>query len=57
MVGASGATTTTIIFIYVLWRFPTFIRYVKAEGADPSVVVRLATFYNLNVSIYPQEMV
>lgn len=34
----------------MLWRFPRFIRHVKAEGADPTVVVRLVTFYQLNVS-------
>ena len=48
LVGASGSTSTTIAFLYVLWRFPRFIKHVKAEGADPTVVVRLATFYNLN---------
>ncbi|TFK90261.1 hypothetical protein K466DRAFT_485113 [Polyporus arcularius HHB13444] len=48
LVGASGSTSTTIAFLYVLWRFPRFIQHVKAEGADPTVVVRLATFYNLN---------
>ncbi|KAK7691931.1 hypothetical protein QCA50_005336 [Cerrena zonata] len=48
LVGASGSTITTICFLYVLWKFPAFIRHVKVEGADPSVVVRLATFYQLN---------
>ena len=48
LVGASVSTSTTIAFLYVLWRFPRFIKHVKAEGADPTVVVRLATFYNLN---------
>ncbi|KAI0365057.1 hypothetical protein BV20DRAFT_954964 [Pilatotrama ljubarskyi] len=48
LVGAAGSTSTTISFLYVLWRFPKFIRHVKEEGADPSVVVRLATFYQLN---------
>ncbi len=42
---------TTLAFLYVLWRFPKFIKHVKAEGADPTVVVRLATFYQLNVSV------
>lgn len=49
LVGASGSTLTTLAFLYVLWRFPKFIKHVKAEGADPTVVVRLATFYQLNV--------
>ncbi|KAI8971026.1 hypothetical protein BD414DRAFT_229465 [Trametes punicea] len=48
LVGSAGSTSTTISFLYVLWRFPKFIRHVKAEGADPTVVVRLATFYQLN---------
>ncbi|CDO76746.1 hypothetical protein BN946_scf184813.g16 [Trametes cinnabarina] len=48
LVGSAGSTSTTIAFLYVLWRFPRFIRHVKAEGADPTVVVRLATFYQLN---------
>ncbi|KAI0350635.1 hypothetical protein OH77DRAFT_1061049 [Trametes cingulata] len=48
LVGAAGSTSTTLSFLYVLWRFPKFIRHVKEEGADPTVVVRLATFYQLN---------
>ncbi|KAI9059909.1 hypothetical protein FKP32DRAFT_1657062 [Trametes sanguinea] len=48
LVGSAGSTSTTISFLYVLWRFPKFIRHVKAEGADPTVVVRLSTFYALN---------
>ncbi|KAI0774897.1 hypothetical protein BD413DRAFT_472444 [Trametes elegans] len=48
LVGSAGSTSTTVSFLYVLWRFPRFIRHVKAEGADPSVVVRLATFFQLN---------
>ncbi|KAI0943973.1 hypothetical protein AcV7_010358 [Taiwanofungus camphoratus] len=48
--GSSGSTSTTVAFLYVLWRFPGFIRHVKAEGADPAVVVRLATFFQLNLA-------
>ncbi|KAI1786324.1 hypothetical protein LXA43DRAFT_59240 [Ganoderma leucocontextum] len=48
LVGASGSTATTLAFLHVLWRFPKFIRHVKTDGADPAVVVRLATFYQLN---------
>lgn len=47
--GSSAGTVTTISFIYVLIRFPDFMRRVKAEGAEPDVVVRLTTFYQLNV--------
>ncbi|TFK44980.1 hypothetical protein BDQ12DRAFT_673903 [Crucibulum laeve] len=46
--GASAGTSTTICFLYVLAKFPGFIRHVKAEGAEPDVVVRLTTFYQLN---------
>ncbi|KAF8627650.1 hypothetical protein AX15_004343 [Amanita polypyramis BW_CC] len=48
LVGSSASTCTTICFFYVLARFPQFIQQVKAEGAQPTVVVRLATFYQLN---------
>lgn len=51
LVGSAGSTSTTITFLYVLWRFPKFISHVKSEGAEPTVVVRLATFYQLNVRI------
>ena len=50
--GSCGSLSTTVAFLYVLGRFPRFIRHVKAEGADPTVVVRLATFYQLNVSFF-----
>lgn len=50
LAGASAGTITTIFFLYVLARFPGFIVYVKEGGAEPDVVVRLATFYQLNVS-------
>ncbi|KAJ7478607.1 hypothetical protein B0H11DRAFT_1279069 [Mycena galericulata] len=46
--GSSAGTFTTVCFLYVLVRFPRFIRSVKAEGAEPDVVVRLSTFYHLN---------
>lgn len=32
-------------------RFPAFLRHVKAEGAQPDVVVRLSTFFELNVRV------
>ncbi|KAI0090800.1 hypothetical protein BDY19DRAFT_937553 [Irpex rosettiformis] len=50
LVGSAGSGGTTICFLYVLWCFPQFIRSVKSMGADPSVVVRLATFYQLNLA-------
>ncbi|KZS99521.1 uncharacterized protein LAESUDRAFT_816924, partial [Laetiporus sulphureus 93-53] len=48
--GSAGSLTTTVAFLYVLWSFPRFIRHVKSEGADPTVVVRLCTFYQLNLA-------
>ncbi|KAI0684001.1 hypothetical protein BC835DRAFT_1392312 [Cytidiella melzeri] len=50
LIGSSGSGGTSICFIYVLWQFPQFLKNVKAMGADPSVVVRLATFYQLNLA-------
>lgn len=50
LVGSSAGTSTTVAFLYILFRFPGFIHYVKEGGAEPDVVVRLATFYHLNVS-------
>ncbi|KAK7472276.1 hypothetical protein VKT23_000397 [Stygiomarasmius scandens] len=47
--GSSAGTLTTLCFIYVLIKFPGFINNVKSEGAEPDVVVRLATFYQLNI--------
>ncbi|KAG6840044.1 hypothetical protein C0991_009417, partial [Blastosporella zonata] len=38
LVGSAAGTTTTICFLYVLARFPSFIAHVKAEGAEPDVV-------------------
>jgi len=50
LIGSSASTATTLCFLYVLVCFPIFIRHVKEEGADPDVVFRLTTFYDLNVS-------
>jgi len=44
---------TNIAFLYVLARFPAFLRHVKAGGAEADVVVRLSTFYELNVRHFP----
>lgn len=49
LVGSSASTLINFIFIYVLSNFPSFIRQVKSGGAEPDVVVRLSTFYQLNV--------
>ncbi|THH18316.1 hypothetical protein EW146_g2637 [Bondarzewia mesenterica] len=49
LVGSSGSTFTNVAFVYVLARFPAFLRHVKAEGAEPEVVVRLSSFYEYNL--------
>ncbi|KAF8504868.1 hypothetical protein F5888DRAFT_1792296 [Russula emetica] len=50
LVGSLTSTGTNLLFIFILVRFPVFLRHVIAEGADPVVVVRLATFYELNLA-------
>ncbi|KAG1767484.1 hypothetical protein EV702DRAFT_751972 [Suillus placidus] len=48
LVGSSASTATTLLFLYVLARFPDFIRRVKADGGEPNIVLRLVMFYQLN---------
>ncbi|KAL1687882.1 hypothetical protein GGG16DRAFT_116527 [Schizophyllum commune] len=48
LVGAVAGTVTTVWFLYVIGKFPTFIAQVKAGGAEPAVVVRLFRFYQLH---------
>lgn len=48
LVGSSASMTTTLLFLYVLARFPEFIRRVKIDGGEPSIVLRLVMFYQLN---------
>ncbi|KAG1758711.1 hypothetical protein EDD22DRAFT_729772, partial [Suillus occidentalis] len=48
LVGSSASTATTLLFLYVLARFPEFIRKVKADGGEPNVVMRLVMSYQLN---------
>jgi hypothetical protein len=45
------STFTNVSFLYVLARFPAFLRHVRDEGASPDVIVRLAGFYELNVRV------
>ncbi|KAL5482986.1 hypothetical protein ACEPAI_8215 [Sanghuangporus weigelae] len=47
--GSVGDLVLTLAFIPILFRFPGFIRKVKAEGVDSSIIVRLRKFYELNV--------
>lgn len=48
LVGSSASTATTLFFLYVLARFPEFMRRVKADGGEPNIVLRLVMFYQLN---------
>ncbi|KAJ4471531.1 hypothetical protein J3R30DRAFT_3526248 [Lentinula aciculospora] len=50
LAGSAAGLATTLCFIYVLVRFPGFIRRVKLEGAEPEVLVRLTIFYQLNIT-------
>ncbi|KAH7871932.1 hypothetical protein F5051DRAFT_395862 [Lentinula edodes] len=50
LAGSAAGLATTLCFMYVLVRFPGFIRRVKFEGAEPEVVVRLTIFYQLNIT-------
>ncbi|EGO00817.1 hypothetical protein SERLA73DRAFT_32684, partial [Serpula lacrymans var. lacrymans S7.3] len=49
LVGSSASTSTTLLFLYVLARFPLFVRRIKDDGAEPDVVIRLVMFYQLNL--------
>ncbi|KZV97553.1 hypothetical protein EXIGLDRAFT_607910 [Exidia glandulosa HHB12029] len=48
-IGSIGSTFITILFLYVLWRFPAFLQGVRAGGAPPQVVVRLSGFHEINI--------
>ncbi|KAL4079325.1 hypothetical protein J3A83DRAFT_4154711 [Scleroderma citrinum] len=48
VVGSSASTLETLSFIFVLVRFPAFIRKVKDDGAAPNIIVRLVYSYQLN---------
>ncbi|KAH8110422.1 hypothetical protein DFH11DRAFT_1730338 [Phellopilus nigrolimitatus] len=49
LAGSVGDLVLTTAFIPILLSFPNFLRKVKAEGVDPSIVIRLRKFYELNV--------
>lgn len=48
LVGSSASTCETLGFLFVLFRFPAFIRKVKDDGAAPNIIVRLVYSYQLN---------
>lgn len=47
-VGSTASTCETLGFLFVLFRFPAFIRKVKDDGAAPNIIVRLVYSYQLN---------
>lgn len=49
IVGSVASTFTTLCFLYILARFPAFLRRVKLGGADTTVLTTLASFYRLNI--------
>lgn len=49
LIGSAAGTTTTILFLYVIVRFPGFVTLVRVGGAPPDVVARLQTFHRLNL--------
>ncbi|KAI5981301.1 hypothetical protein EDC04DRAFT_2001339 [Pisolithus marmoratus] len=48
LVGSAASTCETLGFLFVLFRFPAFIRKVKDDGAAPNIIVRLVYSYQLN---------
>ncbi|KAG9083319.1 hypothetical protein FRC07_013948, partial [Ceratobasidium sp. 392] len=46
--GSVGSLAITIWFMQVLWKFPSFLKRIRAENADPEVIVRLVAFQDLN---------
>lgn len=46
--GGTGSLLITLWFLVVLFKFPRFLKRVRNEGAEAEVVVRLATFDEIN---------
>ncbi|QRV98492.1 hypothetical protein RhiJN_26511 [Ceratobasidium sp. AG-Ba] len=46
--GSVGSLAITLWFIQVLWKFPSFLKKIQDENADPEVIVRLVAFQDLN---------
>lgn len=49
MAGSTVGLFLTVCFIPILFRFPSFLRDLKAEGIDNTTVTRLAKCHELNV--------
>ncbi|KAH7091878.1 hypothetical protein BKA62DRAFT_723704 [Auriculariales sp. MPI-PUGE-AT-0066] len=48
-IGSSCSTVITVMFLYVLYRFPRFLQRLRTEGAPPIVVIRLTGFHEINI--------
>ncbi|KAF8748686.1 hypothetical protein RHS01_10637 [Rhizoctonia solani] len=46
--GSAGSLIITLWFFKVLWKFPSFLKRIEAENAEPDVIVRLVAFQDLN---------
>ncbi|CEL58388.1 hypothetical protein RSOLAG1IB_08495 [Rhizoctonia solani AG-1 IB] len=46
--GSVGSLIITLWFFRVLWKFPSFLKRIEAENAEPEVIVRLVAFQDLN---------
>ncbi|KAB5589346.1 Transmembrane protein [Ceratobasidium theobromae] len=46
--GSVGSLLVTLWFFKVLWEFPSFLKRIRDENAEPEVIVRLVAFQDLN---------
>ncbi|KAJ7836912.1 hypothetical protein B0H14DRAFT_3704499 [Mycena olivaceomarginata] len=47
--GSVGSLFLTILFIPILWVFPSFLTALKKEGVKTEIIVRLTKFHELNI--------
>jgi len=48
LAGSLGSMTLTLLFVPILFIFPSFLRKLEAQGVDQATVVRLTGFQELN---------
>ncbi|KAG8758054.1 hypothetical protein FRC11_004082 [Ceratobasidium sp. 423] len=46
--GSVGSLIITVWFFKILWKFPSFLKRIQDENAEPEVIVRLVAFQDLN---------
>ncbi|KAH7099888.1 hypothetical protein BKA62DRAFT_673133 [Auriculariales sp. MPI-PUGE-AT-0066] len=49
LIGSAGSLLLTLLFLPVLFGFPSFLRRLKEEGAQRRVVMRLCHFHDINI--------